>query len=180
MAFTLTYDNPGVALIFWTGAAVTSAERVLSVSPRGQLDSVKAGDAAVMLLALRNVLRAAEWTANDLPAPACADDGPRHWVAEFKRLLPGLVNARDILEHFDDYADGRGRLQRSGPEQYHFTYSVEDGEPIVAVGRFSLQVRLARDACRWLFIKLTTAIVESGYTDAKNEELDEVLKDSDE
>jgi hypothetical protein len=112
------------------------------------------------------------------------DEGPQEWIAEFKRMLPGLVNARDILEHFDDYAAGRGRLQRSGPEQYHFTYYVQDGEPVVAVGRFSLQVRLARDACRWLFIKLTAVIVESEFAADRREKaqalLDEILMEQDE
>jgi hypothetical protein len=112
------------------------------------------------------------------------DEGPQEWIAEFKRMLPGLVNARDILEHFDDYAAGRGRLQRSGPEQYHFTYYVQDGEPVVAVGRFSLHVRLARDACRWLFIKLTAVIVESEFASDRREKaqalLDEILMEQDE
>jgi hypothetical protein len=187
MVFTVTNDDPGNALLFWTSVAVTSAERVLSAedfSPwgRGRRNSpsvrTKAEDAALMLLALRNVLRAAEWTAGDLSALPDADEGPQEWIAEFKRMLPGLVNARDILEHFDDYAAGRGRLQRSGPEQYHFTYYVQDGEPVVAVGRFSLHVRLARDACRWLFIKLA-AVMASQFTADEREKaqarLDEIL-----
>src|ERR1700690_3125322 len=121
MVFTVTHDDPGDALLFWTQVAVTSAERVLSAedfSPWGRgrrnspWDRVKAAGAALMLLALRNVLRAAEWTASDLSALPDADEGRQEWIAEFKRMLPGLVNARDILEHFDDNAAGRGRLQR--------------------------------------------------------------------
>jgi hypothetical protein len=30
----------------------------------------------------------------------------------FERAVPGAKSARDMLEHFDDYARGDGRLQR--------------------------------------------------------------------
>jgi hypothetical protein len=161
MVFTVTHDDPVEALLFWTLTAITSAERVLSpgdFSPWSRQNSpserVKAGDAALLLLALRNVLRAADATARTLSTPTDSGETPDEWIAQFKAMLPGLVNARDVLEHFDDYAAGRGRLQKSGPEPYQFTYSVQDGEPIVSVGRFSLQVRTARTACRSLFVKL--------------------------
>jgi hypothetical protein len=34
-------------------------------------------------------------------------------IDAFERAVPGAKNARDILEHFDEYARGDGRLQRS-------------------------------------------------------------------
>jgi hypothetical protein len=33
-------------------------------------------------------------------------------IDAFERAVPGAKNARDVLEHFDEYAGGDGRLQR--------------------------------------------------------------------
>ncbi|HEX4109716.1 MAG TPA: hypothetical protein VHX88_16375, partial [Solirubrobacteraceae bacterium] len=33
-------------------------------------------------------------------------------IDAFERAVPGAKNARDVLEHFDEYARGDGRLQR--------------------------------------------------------------------
>ncbi len=81
---------------------------------------------------------------------------------------------------FDEYAIGRGHLQRSAPEQYLFSFSVEGGEPIVQVGRFSISVRLAREACRLLVIRLLAAAGHEQPAGAEAEALlDEILADLD-
>jgi hypothetical protein len=157
-----TADTSFGALLFWASAALTSAERVLSdenFSPwphsSESPDSLtKTGDAAMMLLTLRTVLRAAEWAGRGLQHHGSEVTA---WMAEFNRTVPDLVNARNALEHFDEYATGRGRLQRPAPEKYLFSFSAEGGEPVVRVGRFSIGVRLARDACRKLVIHLLAA-----------------------
>jgi hypothetical protein len=107
-----------------------------------------------MLLALRNVLRAAEWLAHELSDQT---DDARWWIDEFNRNIPDLINARDALEHFDDYAVGRGRLQRSQPGPYSFSFSTDGTEPVVYVGQFRIKVRRAGSACRELLIELMAA-----------------------
>lgn len=62
-------------------------------------------DGYVFVLALRNLRRAAAFVASALPgvedqhAAAAA-------LAEFDRALPGVEEALDVLEHFDDYIRG--------------------------------------------------------------------------
>ena len=41
-------------------------------------------------------------------------------MREFHRHLPGVVNARDALEHVDEYAMGKGWLQRAEPLSYDY------------------------------------------------------------
>lgn len=162
--FMAMTDTPRGALWFWVMAALTSSERVLasgdfspwssapSTDPRSSF--TKAHDAALMLLALRNVLRAAEWLAHELSHQA---DDARWWIDEFNRNIPDLINARDALEHFDDYAVGRGRLQRSQPGPCSFSFSADGTEPVVHVGQFRIKVRRASSACRELLIELMAA-----------------------
>jgi hypothetical protein len=118
---------------------------------------IKESDAALALLALRNVIRAAEWFARDLQSSS--NDNPTAWIAEFRDMVPDLVNARDALEHFDDYAAGRGRLQRNSPEIFSFSLSFagSSSNPVVNVGRLSINLLNSREACRWLVIKLLAA-----------------------
>lgn len=171
------------ALLFWTGSAVTSIERVLlddlSFSPwsRSEPDApdsrVRQQDAALALLALRNVLRAAEWCARDLDQ---AGDNVSALVTGFKSMVSDLVNSRDALEHFDEYAVGRGRLQSASPGSYHFELVLEGGEPVVNVGRFLIHMRAARDACRWLTINLLARIEQQNPHKAEAEALlDKIL-----
>ena len=175
-------DTSAEALLFWAMTALTCIERVLleeDFSPWSRRVSdppstmTKQSDAALTLLALRNVLRAAEWCARDLQRPT---SDPMDWIAGFHRMVPDLINARDALEHFDEYATGRGRLQRSTAESFSFSFSVGLVGPLVNVGRFSIRMQTAKEACRWLLVKLLAA-VESEQTDEARAEalLDEIL-----
>jgi hypothetical protein len=156
-------ESPVGALLFWASTALTCIERVFveedfSPWPRRVSDRpstlVRQGDAALTLLALRNLLRAAKWCARDLrPHISESED----WIAEFHRRVPDLISARDALEHFDDYAVGRGHLQTTEAESFSFSFSGEAADPSVTVGCFSIGLQSAKDACRWLVIQLLAA-----------------------
>ena len=132
------------SLVTWAMAALTSAERVLRSDRSFGPWSVRSTDAALMLLALRNVERAAVWVADELRA----EQGSRvdNIVATFHSYLPGMVDARDALEHFDEYSRGKGRLQRGNHVRYDFHLVSEQGREVVTVGPLSLDVEHARNA----------------------------------
>lgn len=168
-------------MFFWATPALTSAQRVLlgdarfSPWPAGPGDKLserqRRSEAAMMLLALRNVLRAAEWT---IEGPIRSDLGVDvdKIMQEFHRQLPGVVDARDALEHFDEYAMGKGRLQRTEHVPYDFDL-IDDPGPVVIVGPIRIDVRQAREACRWLMIQL---LARMPVEDA--EAADHVLKEA--
>lgn len=182
VANVMDTDTSVGALLFWAMTALTCIERVLleeDFSPWHRRLSdrpstlTKQSDAALTLLALRNVLRAAEWCARDLQRPT---SDPMDWIAAFHRMVPDLINARDALEHFDEYAIGRGRLQRATAEPFSFSFSVGPEGPLVNVGRFSIRMQAAKEACKWLPIKLLAAVERDPSREARAEALlDEVL-----
>lgn len=167
------------AMLFWAVPALTSAERLLveeNFSPWGDRSSrpsrlTRQADAVLMLLALRNVLRAARWAAEEV-RPFIGDEADRI-LERFDRQLPGLVNARDALEHFDEYALGRGRLQKGNDTAYEFQYSMDGARPVVTVGPIRIDVEHARDVCRWLVVSLLARVPQDdlGAAEALLEEL---------
>jgi hypothetical protein len=158
----VTTDTPIDALLFWAASALRCSARILygdngpqwsrSGSPPTRL--TREVDAAQMLLALRNTLRAAEWLANNRRHPGSEEAA---LIVGFKQIMPNLVDARDTLEHFDDYAEGRGRQQRSSPGPYRFALSGEGAEAVVTVGPHSINVQLSREVCHKLVAKLMAA-----------------------
>jgi hypothetical protein len=67
------------------------------------------GETASLTVAVRSVLRAGEMAR--LLAPGEDAARIREAIEEFKRALPDIVAARDVLEHFDDYEIGIGNAQ---------------------------------------------------------------------
>jgi hypothetical protein len=128
-----------------------------------------------MLLALRNVERAAAWLTRELRQHD--EDGDINEVlVAFHEYLPGLVSARNALEHFDEYAVGRGRLQRGNPVPYDFELHDLPSQPVVTVGPLVVPVRLARDACRFLVISLLARVPLDEAAERKADALlDEVM-----
>ena len=159
------------ALLFWAAAALNSTRRVIATENSGRWARehpgerpnalVTAADAALMVLALRNVLRAADWAATvlkpDVPDLAKVLD-------EFSTLLPGLVNARNALEHFDEYAVGRGRLQKASPVSYQFELVYDGVRPVVTVGPLRIDVSNALNACDWLVTQLLRKLIAAGWS----------------
>lgn len=89
-----------------------------SIAVRSQAERIKAGggvtklpDAYLLVVAVRNVRRAAEMASRHVRT-----DEARSRIAAaiglFDNELPGVKEVRDVLEHFDEYSQGRGRLQQ--------------------------------------------------------------------
>ncbi|MEU7613886.1 hypothetical protein [Micromonospora sp. NPDC049204] len=135
---------------------MTTSNRLLA-GEQTRID--RSADALLLMLSLRNLVRAADWGANTARGSA-QEAARRQAVAEFQQQLPNVVDARDVLEHFDDYATGRGRLQqravREGQDAptYSFAVAVDDHDVVIAVGPYRFDVRSIRDACRELTITI--------------------------
>lgn len=69
---------------------------------------------------LRLLQRCAAMVATELVRLGVAQvhrDRLREEIDAFERAVPGATNARNLLEHFDEYARGDGRLQRSAMKE---------------------------------------------------------------
>ena len=148
-------------LIFWATATLNSAQRVLSEtnhSPWPDVDvsvshtGTRNADAALMVLSMRNLLRSSTFVGHQLELRYGFDYAPI--LDRFDSELPGVVNARDALEHFDEYATGDGRLQRLEMIPYDFELEMGDAGPVVTIGPIRIDVLQAREACRRLVIGL--------------------------
>ncbi|WP_345514686.1 hypothetical protein [Phytohabitans houttuyneae] len=149
-------ESPVSGLLAWSMAALTCTQRLLADH---QTRPQRSADALLLMLSLRNLVRAADWVANTVQGSP-QEVARRQAVADFRHRLPDVVNARDVLEHFDDYATGQGRIQqraaRDGrvPATYALAVAIEDGAPVIGVGPYRFGVLRARDACRELTIML--------------------------
>ena len=75
---------------------------------------------------LRLLQRCAAMVATELVRLGVAQvhrDRLREEIDAFERAVPGATNARNLLEHFDEYARGDGRLQRSAMKELGSTCS---------------------------------------------------------
>lgn len=68
-------------------------------------------DAPYTVMALRQVLRGVEMTRKHVKTEA-ARELLREALTAFDRAVPGGKRARDVIEHFDEYAMGIGNLQQ--------------------------------------------------------------------
>lgn len=123
----------------WLDAVDRQAGRVRSAPDTGD------GQVEILLFvaALRQVIRGSE-----------ALLGPGHpAVREFHGSIPGAVDVRDMLEHFDAYLAGRGKLQNvdSKPWDVHFsTDEPTGGERVIHIGDRSVNVPEAAVAAKRL------------------------------
>ena len=79
-------------------------------------------DAVLFAVALRNVLRAADFARQVTRNPKIATA-----VQAFSSRVPDAVSIRDQLEHFDAYELGRGNLQASSQTQRAARTPSKDG-----------------------------------------------------
>jgi hypothetical protein len=70
-------------------------------------------DFSLFAVALRDLRRAVELVRK--VAPKAAWSGIDLALNEFDAVVPHTQDLRDVLEHFDDYARGDGKLQRGRP-----------------------------------------------------------------
>jgi len=107
--------SPQEALAFahtWHHAVNLEGIRILTDGtgmPSGPAS--READCYLFAIALRNFLRAIE-----LIIAETSDDfskSLREAQADFDQAVPGAVDLRNVLEHFDEYARGVGRLQKA-------------------------------------------------------------------
>jgi hypothetical protein len=82
----------------WADAVVRLADRALNSTNVTTVEHM--GDAALLTLALRNVLRAAKLAESF----STGEDRQKisRAITDFETALPDAKDARDVLEHFDD------------------------------------------------------------------------------
>jgi len=88
----------------WLRALKLADERLRTVEPWGNDGAI---DSMFYAVALRNVIRAVGMAR---PSAPCAIDDA---LAHFDAAVPNGVKMRDMLEHFDDYETGKGKLQKA-------------------------------------------------------------------
>lgn len=111
----------------------------------GQLVSAARQSIAIMLvLALRNVLRAAEMASRYADRPE--RQNLRAAIARFKHAFPGLVGARGTLEHFDQYVDVDGKAAVI----YEVSFVRGDRSYLIEIGGVAIDVETAVREARHL------------------------------
>lgn len=104
-------------------------------------------DLYLFALALRGVVRAAEFARQ--AATSSGDDEAHDRISEaldgFTDAVPDAKHVRDILEHFDKYRLGEGRLQRRRAMDELLVWVEDAGEgPVLVLGaRYRLPVLTA-------------------------------------
>ena len=131
-------------------------------------------DGLFLLIALRQMIRAAEMAQQSLrnrQAKQILSSALRRFRAD----LPELVNARDIIEHFDEYAVGEGKLQEAElaadpgltraelAKRYALRMECATSYPVVRVGERSIDVTKVLPAVQRLYERMNAAAdVEDG------------------
>jgi hypothetical protein len=146
------------------GRAVSRLAGRIEKSSGGIDDQV---DAALLAVAYTNVYRAALLARDHVSEQGrnLLDEA----LARVDQGVPGARQVRDMLEHFDEYERGAGRLQQPGRRekqrcsdealaQEHRIYFERGTEGfILHVGDATLPVRRVRDAARELLEAMHTA-----------------------
>lgn len=118
-------------------------------------------DAPYTVMALRHVIRGVRMTQEHLKTEP-AKKLLREALADFDKAVPGGKKARDVIEHFDEYAMGVGYLQQPGgsrrdktpdddlSEQYNHRLEWrtvgDERRPVYVAGPFEVDLVAAEDA----------------------------------
>ena len=78
-------------------------------------------DLDLYVLTLRNLIRAVEHAENSTDSVEI-----RKAREDFKKAVPGWLNVRDFVEHFDEYSQGIGKLQKKGKAIVYGPYYAEE------------------------------------------------------
>lgn len=135
----------------YAGAVKFQVESLLADDPpempEGFADLRSAGrqaQAMILVLALRNVLRAAEM-ALQYSEPA-EHENLQAALIRFKAAFPDLMTARNMLEHFDDYLTDSGRA----PHLYDVEFEREKGRYLIHIGPATIDASVALEEARHL------------------------------
>jgi hypothetical protein len=161
-------DNPYAIAVsqatWWFSAVRLSAGRLHNSKDLRALPvSSTQIDARVLVIALVQLLRAERLEQSALRAKGVSRVVRRELTrarSNFLEVLPNLVDMRDALTHFDEWALGRGR----GPQKaaldagwnqrdvaaYYWSFGYHPGESAIRFGPFCLDVPKAVDAARAL------------------------------
>lgn len=137
-----------------------AVHRLAASIERSELSDVPAQvDAMLLAVAFRNVYRAAEWASRTV-SPA-GQGLLRRALEQVDRELPDAKDVRDMLEHFDEYEAGKGRLQQGAAEQAaneHFIRFERGAQGyIFVVSERQLPVRKADSATHLLVVAIQRA-----------------------
>lgn len=143
----------------WAEAVDLQSQRILDPTVTTMNAIV---DPNLMLLALRNLVRAAEAAANHTTDQRITDA-----VDTFKASLPGVVDMRDVVEHFDAYLEGRGKLQKRlrSPTglPYFETFQRQPGVfQLMVTPKFTLNVGDAAEAAIKMATDVLVALTSTG------------------
>lgn len=114
-----------------------AAEDNIPTSERDLVSAARQSKALMLILALRNVLRAAEMACRY--ADRAEKQNLRAAIARFKAAFPDLLDSRGTLEHFDQYTDVNGKP----PFLYEVTFTRGDGSYVISVGDARIDVEVA-------------------------------------
>ena len=147
--------------------------RVLAAQADRLAESGFVPDGYVFVIALRNLRRAATLVASTLTSTE-DQQAAAAALAGFDQALPGSKEARDILEHFDDYARGTGWLQnhQQPPARFPVTVDVRPAagggrQMVLCVGDFAVSIAdAATAACLLMADMHAAAHPDPAYTSA--------------
>jgi hypothetical protein len=164
----------------WAVAARAQLRRV--VEQPGTDEQIP--DAFLLIVAIRNVLRAADFAFRSFSTEQ-ARAQLAEALGEFDVAVPGAKQTRDVLEHFDDYSQGRGDLQhtrratRVADETRARSYAVDFGyadapvsftRPTLTVGPHVIELTTAAEA--------VSRLVHEIWAAAKTDEGDPVSREA--
>lgn len=118
-------------------------------------------DAIQYVICLRNLIRAAHLVQDALQP--YGNTYVRYWLRYLHKHAPGVITARNLLEHSDEYALGLGRVQAGRfrtPLRVKIDRSLKDSWKIVLVAsgrRIAIDLDRATEAAAQLCIGLAIA-----------------------
>lgn len=142
-------------LLIWTLAVGSQRDRVAESRPITDTEV----ESYLYVLALRNLLRVARLAATFDPQASEAA------VQEFEATIPAAIHIRDVLEHFDEYEAGIGRLQENGAIHALASVSVQRRSTgtgwLLTVGPLTLDIDDATQAAQRLYGRLRAILIDA-------------------
>ena len=135
----------------YAGAVKFQAQSLLAADPPDMPEDIadlrsaaRQAQGMLLILALRNLLRAAEMAVDY--ADRAEGENLARALSRFKDAMPDLVTARDMLDHFDDYLQGKGRR----PYIYDVRFERTAGRYVIHIGPASIDAGVALEESRHL------------------------------
>lgn len=114
---TLRQSAPAYFIYRWRAGLELQDKRIRDDSDRLHAQI----DIDLYALILRNLVRAIEYAEK-----STGDSEIKKALEKFKVTVPGWLNVRDFLEHFDEYSQGKGNRQKDGKAIVYGPYYAEE------------------------------------------------------